>query len=118
MIVVEAMVQKTDQRSSETGTVLQQILAAGADEEGHWDLPLVPERRASMQQVRRSMQSSPAVLRAVTAACQPGSRSCWTRTVPARAGRGMPLEQHDSIWAAAQQRSICAGGAGQLWPDR
>ena len=51
MVVVEAMVQKTDQRSSETGSVLQQILAAGADEEGHWDLPLAPERRESMQQV-------------------------------------------------------------------
>ena len=51
MVIVEAMVQRTDERSSETSTVLQDILKAAADDAGHWDLPLVPAQREAMQQV-------------------------------------------------------------------
>ena len=51
MLVVEAMVQKTDERSTETSGVLQDILRAAADEGGHWDLPLEPERWHAMREV-------------------------------------------------------------------
>ena len=51
MIVVEALVQKTDERTQETGTLLQEILANAADDEGHWDLPLEPALRQRMFQV-------------------------------------------------------------------
>ena len=51
MMIVEAMVQQTDERSSETSTVLQDILKTAADEQGHWDLPLTAAQWQAMQQV-------------------------------------------------------------------
>ena len=52
MVVVEAMVQKTDERGAETSTLLQDILASAADESGHWDLPLVQQQREAMRAAR------------------------------------------------------------------
>ena len=43
--------QKTDERTQETGTLLQDILKTAADEEGHWDLPLEPHLRQRLFQV-------------------------------------------------------------------
>jgi len=52
MQIVDAMVQKTDEKLSGSSEMLEQILIAGADEDtGEWSVPLPAERVAAMKDV-------------------------------------------------------------------
>ncbi len=44
MVLVDAMVKTTEEKLSGSARVLQDILAAAADENGEWYLPLAPEQ--------------------------------------------------------------------------
>lgn len=52
MQIVDAMVQRTDEKLSGSSEILEQILIAGADEDtGEWSVPLPAERVAAMKEV-------------------------------------------------------------------
>jgi hypothetical protein len=51
MLLVEKMVQATETQLTESGTVVQEILKAGADENGVWHNPLTEDKVEAMQQV-------------------------------------------------------------------
>ena len=42
MVLVDAMVRKSEQQLSDSGKVLQEVLSAAADEKGEWYIPLAP----------------------------------------------------------------------------
>eukprot|EP00884_Botryococcus_braunii_P003527 jgi/Botrbrau1/13175/Bobra.242_1s0011.2 len=50
MHTIEGIIKKTGEQLSESGRILQEILAAGADENGEWLLPLLPEQIQRMRQ--------------------------------------------------------------------
>jgi hypothetical protein len=49
MKIVDAIVKKTNSELADSGRVLQEILAAGANERGEWELPLPAEKVAAMR---------------------------------------------------------------------
>ena len=49
MRIVDAVVKKTNADVSDSAKVLQDILAAAANERGEWELPLTPEKTAAMK---------------------------------------------------------------------
>ena len=51
MRMVEALVKKSDSQITDSASVLQQIVAASADEKGEWHLPLSDENVAAMRKV-------------------------------------------------------------------
>jgi glutathione S-transferase len=65
MHMVDAIVRKTGEQLSESGRILQEILAAGADENGEWLLPLAPDQVERMRKVRCWAPASPRGLVAV-----------------------------------------------------
>ena len=42
MVLVDAMVRKSEQQLSDSGKVLQEVLSAAEDEKGEWYIPLAP----------------------------------------------------------------------------
>lgn len=48
MKIVDAIVKKTNSQLADSGRVLQKILAAGANEQGEWELPLSGEKVSAM----------------------------------------------------------------------
>ena len=52
MRMVEALVKKSDSQITDSASVLQQIVAASADEGGEWHLPLSDESVAAMRTVQ------------------------------------------------------------------
>ncbi|CAG9463403.1 unnamed protein product [Pedinophyceae sp. YPF-701] len=51
MLLVEAMVKNTEQTMGQSGEVLQEVLAAGANDRGEWELPLPAEAVERMRAV-------------------------------------------------------------------
>ncbi len=49
MKIVDAIAKKTNNELADSGRVLQEILAAGANERGEWELPLPADRVAAMR---------------------------------------------------------------------
>lgn len=59
MQIVDAMVQRTDEKLTGSSEILEQILIAGADEDtGEWDVPLPGEKLAAMKDVMQSNYAS------------------------------------------------------------
>ena len=50
MRIVDAVVKRTNADVSDSAKVLQDILAAAANERGEWELPLSQEKAAAMRQ--------------------------------------------------------------------
>jgi flagellar biosynthesis regulator FlaF len=68
MQIVDAMVQRTDEKLSGSSEMLEQILIAGADEDtGEWSVPLPAERVAAMKEVM--MANYDAVDEALLSSC-------------------------------------------------
>jgi hypothetical protein len=44
MVLVDTMVKQSEQKLSDSAATLQAILAAAADENGEWYLPLAPQQ--------------------------------------------------------------------------
>jgi len=44
MVLVDAFVKQSEQKLSDSASTLQAILAAAADENGEWYLPLTPQQ--------------------------------------------------------------------------
>jgi len=49
VVALEVVVQRTEERLDDSAEVVQQVLAAAAEEDGEFQLPLKPERIASMR---------------------------------------------------------------------
>lgn len=59
MQIVDAMVQRTDEKLTGSSQILEQILIAGADEDtGEWEVPLPAEKIAAMRDVMQSNYGS------------------------------------------------------------
>lgn len=54
MLLVEKMVKATEEQLTDSGSVLQDILKAGADEQGTWRKPLPEPQVERMRQARCS----------------------------------------------------------------
>lgn len=52
MLLVEKMVQATEEQLTDSGSILQEILKAGADDNGKWVKPLPETQIEGMRQVR------------------------------------------------------------------
>jgi polyhydroxyalkanoate synthesis regulator phasin len=52
MILVDAMVKKTNSQLDQAARIVEMILASAAEKDGSWKLPLSQERLASMRRVR------------------------------------------------------------------
>lgn len=50
MILVEAIVKRTNMKMTDSASVLQEIVKAAADERGEWHLPLTAQQQAAMKQ--------------------------------------------------------------------
>ncbi|GAX72617.1 hypothetical protein CEUSTIGMA_g73.t1 [Chlamydomonas eustigma] len=59
MVLVDAIVRKSEQQLSDSGKVLQEVLSAAADEKGEWYLPLAPAQVLGM---RRALDDNAAYL--------------------------------------------------------
>jgi hypothetical protein len=57
MALVETMVKQTEAQLSDGGTLVQDILKAGADKDGVWHVPLPAARVQAMREVRLHMFS-------------------------------------------------------------
>ena len=51
MTMVEAVLKNTEGQLSHSASLLQQILAAAADERGEWQLPLAEDKLQGMRKV-------------------------------------------------------------------
>jgi hypothetical protein len=51
MLLVEKMIKKTEAQLSDSSELIQEILKAGADEEGKWKIPLAQDRVDAMRTV-------------------------------------------------------------------
>lgn len=49
MKIVDTIVKRTNSELADSGRVLQEILAAGANERGEWELPLPADKVAAMR---------------------------------------------------------------------
>lgn len=54
MQILDALVKKTDEQLTDSSEVLQEILIAGADENGQWEVPLSDSKMESMRLVMDS----------------------------------------------------------------
>jgi len=50
MVLVDAMVRKTEQQLTDSSRVLQDIMTAAADDKGEWYLPLAPEQVQALRE--------------------------------------------------------------------
>lgn len=67
MRLVDAVVKRTNADVSDAANVLQDILAAAANERGEWELPLSEENTAAM---RRALEDRSQHLNEVTDKCR------------------------------------------------
>jgi hypothetical protein len=58
MTLVEKMIRKTEAQLSDSSDLIQEILKAGADEEGQWKIPLPKDQVEAMRDVRPGPQRS------------------------------------------------------------
>lgn len=79
MVLVDALMRKTEQQLEDSGKVLQDILAAAADEKGEWYLPLTAD------QVR---PPPPAGRAGGLGACNNNLSRCWAAAQLAVLGGG------------------------------
>ena len=77
MTLVEQMVKQTESQLNDSGTVLQDVMKAGADKDGVWHVPLSEDRVEAMRQVPVSAHSTrPACVMCNGAAQDVRLRSC------------------------------------------
>jgi hypothetical protein len=50
MMIVDAIVKKTSSQLADSGRILQEILAAAANEKGEWEVPLPKEKIEAMRE--------------------------------------------------------------------
>lgn len=62
MILVEAIVKRTNMKMTDSASVLQEIVKAAADERGEWHLPLTAQQQAAMKQARQDDPTVPACM--------------------------------------------------------
>lgn len=59
MVLVDAMVKRSEQQLSDSGKVLQEILSSAADANGEWYLPLSEAQVGEGQRKRKFVQQIP-----------------------------------------------------------
>ena len=51
MTITETIIKMTENQLDDSSELMVEILTAAADEQGHWDLPLAPDKVTSLKEV-------------------------------------------------------------------
>ena len=54
MTITETLVKMTENQLDDSSELMVEILTAAADEQGHWDLPLAPDKITALKEVTRT----------------------------------------------------------------